>query len=124
MLRAVIQGTAELGSHKQTLSQEELNNTLDFCAHAFAPVQPGDHDVVLAKVEARRASNTGNAVVGAMHDRNDNLTGEEERVLKYINARKMMRTDDTMGISNFAADVVGGLKMRMEVGNLGLEKVA
>lgn len=118
---SVIQGVADAGNLNQKLSQEELDKTIDFCSNAFAPVQPEDHVAVLGKVDGNQ--DPDNTVIAATQARDDHLTNQEERVLKHINARKMMRTEDTMNISNFATDIVGGLRMRMEVGNLGLEKV-
>lgn len=50
----------------------------------------------------------------------ENLSKEEERVLKHINARKMMRTEETINITSFSTDVINGLRPRLEAGNLGL----
>ena len=51
------------------------------------------------------------------------LTAEETRVLSHIQARRMMRTEDTLGMGSFTADVLRGRVPRLERGRLGLETV-
>ena len=53
----------------------------------------------------------------------ENLTEEEQRVLKHIHARTMMRTEDTMNIASFNTDVIDGFGVRLARGSLGLQKV-
>ena len=113
--RPVIQGNADVADKK--LTQDELDKTLDFCASAFEPSQQAEREAVLAKVESV-SEKKETAEVGKAF--NANLSKEEEKVLNHIQARKMMRTEDTMHISNFSTDVVAGFLPRLERGNFGL----
>ncbi|KAI5117936.1 hypothetical protein M0805_009444 [Coniferiporia weirii] len=114
--RPVIQGAADVDKR---LSQDELSKTLEFCTHAFEPTLPEDRAAVLAKLADSPAAATAPT---AGYD--TNLTQEEQRVLAHINARKMMRTEDTMNIASFATDTFDGLCPRLQRGQLGLVLVA
>ncbi len=118
----VIQGTADV-SIKHKLTSEELSKTIEFCAHAFVPTKKEDREAVLAKVHQGSEAEGMSEVVKATIDREKNLSNEEQRVLNHITARSMMRADDTVGISEFASDVVDGMRLRMTTGALGLENV-
>ncbi|KAL5505034.1 hypothetical protein ACEPAH_7697 [Sanghuangporus vaninii] len=143
--RPIIQGTADVGNDR--LSQDELNRTLDFCAHAFEPTLPEDRQSVLDKVSniknissspADRLDSSSTANISgadghtltptsttkdtpALKDSFDTaLTASEHRILAHIRARRMMRTEDTMNIASFSTDVIDGLGARLERGRLGL----
>ncbi|KAL5483577.1 hypothetical protein ACEPAI_8809 [Sanghuangporus weigelae] len=143
--RPIIQGTADVGNDR--LSQDELNKTLDFCAHAFEPTLPADRQSVLDKVNnnsnlslsstagpdssasEKPACATGHTSASTSTLKNAHapkdgfdtaLTDEEHRVLAHIRARRMMRTEDTMNIASFSTDVIDGLGARLERGRLGL----
>lgn len=49
-----------------------------------------------------------------------NLTEDETRILNTIRARQMLRSEDTMDIENFAADIIDGRRINLEHGSLGL----
>jgi hypothetical protein len=51
-----------------------------------------------------------------------NLTEEEQRVLKSIRARQMLRKEDILHIDNFSADAIDGLAPNLKRGSLGLVK--
>jgi len=110
-------------SIKHKLTSEELSKTIEFCAHAFVPTKKEDREAVLAKVHQGSEAEGMSEVVKATIDREKNLSNEEQRVLNHITARSMMRADDTVGISEFASDVVDGMRLRMTTGALGLENV-
>ncbi|KAH8110866.1 FAD/NAD-binding domain-containing protein [Phellopilus nigrolimitatus] len=116
--RPVIQGTADVGG--AGLSQAELARTLEFCAHAFEPTLPEERAAVLDKLAAASAAEGATPEAVAAAARDARLTAEEQRVLDHINARKMMRTEDTMGMGSFGTDAIGGLAPRLERGSLGL----
>ena len=137
----VIQGTADVSNADGKLSQNELNKTLDFCAHAFEPTLPEDRQTVLEKLNGLTIdhkpssiscpiSANANGAPGAnghapVKDKesdtfNTSLTAEEQRILAHIRARRMMRTEDTMNIASFSTDVIDGLAARLERGRLGL----
>ncbi|THH00060.1 hypothetical protein EW145_g7143, partial [Phellinidium pouzarii] len=123
LFRPVIQGAADID---RRLSQDELKKTLDFCANAFEPTLPEDRAAVLAKLSSSTAAtatpSSGPLTIPSAKTPfyDANLTKEEQRVLAHINARKMMRTEDTMNIASFATDAFGGLMPRLEHGHLGL----
>lgn len=137
----VIQGAADIDKN---LSQAELAKTLDFCAHAFEPTEPAEREAVLAKVEGTNghtsATTTNNAasngsananvketsdpkVVAAAAAFSSKLSAEESRVLQHVQARRMMRTEDTLGMGSFTADALHGRVPRLERGRLGLDVV-
>lgn len=105
------------------MTSEELAKTIEFCAHAFVPTNKEDREAVLSKVNQIAGEVEMSEVVKATVERDTNLSNEEQKVLNHITARSMMRADDTVGISEFASDVVDGLRLRMLHGKLGLDKV-
>ena len=52
----------------------------------------------------------------------ETLSGEEQRVMDYIRARQVLRTEDTMHIDNFSTDVINGLAPDLRRGKLTLVK--
>ncbi|KAK4112268.1 FAD/NAD(P)-binding domain-containing protein [Canariomyces notabilis] len=109
--RPIIQGTAD--AHNNKLSQEELNKTLEFCAYAFEPIS-SDADREKAMKEAAE-NGTGY---------NPDLSPEQERAVKHIRARKMMRTEDTINMNSFGTDAIAGYVPIVVRGALGLKKQA
>ncbi|KAJ7220920.1 putative halogenase, partial [Mycena pura] len=118
-LRPVIQGTAD-ADHGVT--EETLQHTMNFCAHALGPTTPGMHDAVAHRVDgallARDGPLLGTGAVAA-------LAGADEgakQVLWRVNARKAVD-----GIydweQNFRAENLAGFTVRLERGKLGLQRV-
>jgi len=114
----VIQGTADV-SRKP--NREELHKTFDFCAHAFDATKSEDRNAVLAKISSKEGGIETSEVVRAMADRDANLSNEEQQVLKNIGASFILK--DTVGIPEFASDVVDGMRMRFVTRSLGLDVV-
>lgn len=52
----------------------------------------------------------------------DGLSAEENRVMDYIRARQLLRTEDSMHIDNFSTDVINGLAPNVKRGKLTLVK--
>lgn len=50
------------------------------------------------------------------------LSPEQLRAVKYIRAREMMRTVDTLHLDNFAIDAFDGLAPILQTGKLGLRR--
>lgn len=50
------------------------------------------------------------------------LTDNEKRTLKTIQARQIIRSEDTMNIENFSIDVVDGMVPNLKRGALGLAR--
>jgi hypothetical protein len=109
----VIQGTADVNGK---LTQAEVSKTLDFCLNAFEDIAPEVHEAVLQKVDAVDPNAKGKGKFEA------NFTEEEQRVLKSIQARQMLRKEDILHIDNFSADAIDGFVPRLERGSLGLVK--
>ncbi|OBR09776.1 RadH flavin-dependent halogenase [Colletotrichum higginsianum IMI 349063] len=109
--RPIIQGTADAANGN--LSQDELNKTLEFCAHAFEPVNPeANQEKVMKAVSAAPAGS----------DYNPDLSVEEQNAVNHIRARKMMRTEDTFNINTFGTDSIVGYVPNLVRGSLGLKK--
>jgi len=119
IFRPVIQGTADV-SRKP--NREELHKTFDFCAHAFDATNNDDRQAVLAKIADKQGEMKTSEVVRAIADRDTNLSNEEQEVLKNIGASFILK--DTVGIPEFASDVVDGMRMRFVGGSLGLDTVS
>jgi flavine halogenase len=98
------------------LTQAEVSKTLDFCLNAFQDVSPEVHEAVLQKVDGidPNTKEKGKFEV--------NLTEEEQRVLKSIRARQMLRKEDILHINNFSADAIDGFTPKLKRGSLGLIK--
>ncbi|TAQ85368.1 hypothetical protein B7494_g6309 [Chlorociboria aeruginascens] len=120
--RPIIQGTADVSTK---LSQAELSKTLDFCTNAFEPTLPEERAAVMEKLGTSGTTKveTDEKVKEKSEAFQANLTAEEERVMKHIRARQMMRTEDTLNIASFSTDIIDGYASRLERGNLGLVKI-
>ncbi|KLO13011.1 FAD/NAD-binding domain-containing protein [Schizopora paradoxa] len=118
VFRPVIQGTADVTAKP---NREELHKTFDFCAHAFDATTSEDRTAVLAKIAPAEGGIKSNEVVKAIAARDENLSNEEQRVLKNIGASFILK--ETVGIPEFASDVIDGMRMRFISGSLGLEMV-
>lgn len=116
------------------LSQEELNNTVDFCLNAFDHHAPEKHAAVLKKMETA-VLNNGDEVPAALTNTEtetkvekkaivdpEGLSPDELKILNSIRARQMLRAEDTMSIDSFSSDVINGYAPRVKRGSLGLLK--
>ncbi|KAL8794417.1 MAG: hypothetical protein Q9195_003004 [Heterodermia aff. obscurata] len=113
----IIQGTVDSTS---TVSHDELSQTIDFCAHGFDAVRPEQRAAVLQKLDSALQNGASHEnIIQAMRD---SLDLEEQRVMDYIRARQILRTEDSMHIDNFTTDVIDGLAPRLERGHLTLER--
>ena len=52
------------------------------------------------------------------------LTEDEQRILRTIQARKMLQCEATINLNHFAGQTVNGMAPRLERGLLGLQPVA
>ncbi|KAJ0165998.1 Tryptophan 2-halogenase [Colletotrichum tanaceti] len=120
--RPIIQGTADAANGN--LSQDELNKTLEFCAHAFEPVSPeADKEKVMKAVSGLSAAAAAAAATApAGSEFNPDLSVEEQNAVKHIRARTMMRTEDTFNINTFGTDAIVGYVPNLVRGSLGLKK--
>lgn len=110
------------------LTQDEISKTVDFCLNAFQPTAPEDAEAVMRKMErindqAAQASASTDGKTGEKGEEpQETLTADELRVLKSIQARQMLRTEDGLHINNFATDVIDGMAPMVKRGSLGLIK--
>ncbi|KAL1710708.1 hypothetical protein EV121DRAFT_285568 [Schizophyllum commune] len=140
MFRPVIQGGADIGIR---LSEDELQRSLDFCVNLFNPTTPEQHaELVLGGEFAKDLLDVNKPVVDravlneALHMRdekdgearlvdNDGVQserrGETQLVLDKINARRVIQPE--YAISNMENEGIDGYAVRLQRGNLGLNKV-
>lgn len=115
----VIQGIVDVSS---TLSEEELGQTLDFCAAAFEPTDAAEMDNVLRKVVLNGEKAT-NDKLGQIADSSHGMFSvEEQRVLSHIRARTAMKIEalPVTDLDNLGTDVILGMRANLQRGNLGL----
>ncbi|KAG1762096.1 putative halogenase [Suillus occidentalis] len=117
LIRPVIQGTADVG---KALTEDELQKTMDFCRHLFAPTNPEMHSAVKARLDPSLTS--PDAPIMTESDI-DNLLGDADEeaklVLSEINARKPIHTMYNP-TENFGVEEHFGFKAVLERGKLGL----
>ncbi|KAH7904414.1 putative halogenase [Hygrophoropsis aurantiaca] len=117
LIRPVIQGTADVG---KALTEDELQKTMDFCRHLFAPTDPEMYQAVGTRLDPNLLSPAGPLMTEAEVDRLVDNTDEEAKFVLYeINARKPIHrmynpTDD------FETEVHFGFKAVLQCGRLGL----
>ena len=103
--RPIIQGNADVTGAK--LTQNEVNNTVDFCLHAFEYHDPEKQKAM--KEEMAKGVEIDPA----------NLSEEELKILQSIRARQMLRSEDFLTTENFI-DAIDGLAPRLKTGDLTL----
>ncbi|KAJ7125045.1 FAD binding domain-containing protein [Mycena epipterygia] len=145
-LRPVIQGASDMGA---TLSETELQKSLDFCVNLFNPTSPEQHDRVASQTEmiGRALLDVTSPIVDpavlekALHvehnpisktllpppsrmrltnrDRSASEVAETRMVLTKINARRVVHSE--YAINNFESEPIAGYVVRLEQGRLGLD---
>ncbi|KAH7922202.1 FAD/NAD(P)-binding domain-containing protein [Leucogyrophana mollusca] len=117
LIRPVIQGTADVG---KTLTEDELQKTMDFCRHLFAPTDPEMYEAVGARLNPELLSSAGPILSEADVDLLVGDADEEAKhVLHEVNARKPIHTM-YQPVDNFEAEAHVGFKAVLERGRLGL----
>ncbi|KAF2420220.1 FAD/NAD(P)-binding domain-containing protein [Tothia fuscella] len=117
--RPIIQGTADADSQGK-LSQDEISKTIEFCARAFAPVSASEKEAVLQQMEKLSLNENSEDNAEGLQELHAQMNDNERRIMDTIRGRRMLRSEDTMNIDNFAVDVVDGLQPNMVRGALGL----
>ncbi|KAG1776888.1 putative halogenase [Suillus placidus] len=119
LIRPVIQGTADVG---KALTEDELQKTMDFCRHLFAPTDPEMHSAVKARQGLDPTLTSPDAPVMTECEV-DRLLGDADEeaklVLKEINARKPIHAMYNP-TENFGVEEHFGFKAVLERGKLGL----
>ncbi|KAK0498924.1 hypothetical protein EDD18DRAFT_55561 [Armillaria luteobubalina] len=119
ILRPVIQGTADVG---KTVSEDELQKTMDFCKDIFAPTDPQMHEAVGARLGPELCSPSVPIMTDSVIEYLAKDNDEAKLVLKEINARKAVHTMYG-GPMHVAAEDIDGLVLNLEVGSFGLKSV-
>ncbi|KAJ7121941.1 putative halogenase [Mycena filopes] len=124
-IRPVIQGTADTPADP-TVTEEMLQNTMDFCEHALGLTDPEMHESVKARLEPGLID-TLMADDGPILGPKDvvRIAGEDEEteaVLRRINSRKALEAVHWQ--PNFRGESFSGLSIVMERGSLGLQRAA
>ncbi|KAG2059626.1 FAD/NAD(P)-binding domain-containing protein [Suillus hirtellus] len=119
LIKPVIQGTADVG---KALTEDELQKTMNFCRHLFAPTDPEMHSAVRTRQELDPILTSPDAPVMTECEV-DRLFGDADEeakiVLKEINARKPIHTMYNP-TENFGVEEHFGFKAVLERGKLGL----
>jgi hypothetical protein len=105
------------------LSQNELIETLDFCASAFDPAQPEEKERILQKLKSNGENINGHGLKESTQSYQDNFSIEEQRVINQMRARKAIDIKSTFDLDNFSTDVIDGMKVNLQRGMLCLVKV-
>jgi len=117
LIRPVIQGTADVG---KTLTDDELDKTMDFCRNVFAPTNPEMYERVLARVPQELTDPNGPILLDADLDKILDPNDDEARhVIGEINARKQIHTMYSP-LENFGSENHFGFKAILQLGKLGL----
>jgi hypothetical protein len=146
--RKVIQGASDMGA---TLSETELQKSLDFCVNLFNPTSPEEHDRVAIQELGKALLDVASPIVDpailekALHvehspnpsqasrppptrmkptnrDRSASEVAETRMVLNKINARRVIHSE--YAINNFESEPIAGYVVRLEKGRLGLLEVS
>ena len=124
----VIQGLAD---STNTVSHKELSETIDFCSHAWDSVDSTDSDAVRCKMASVPTATQCTGDEKPQTHKKTSLSAtaeswsfEEKQAKAYIQARQLMRTEDSLNLDNFTTDIIDGLRPNLERGNLTLLWVA
>ncbi|KAJ7825634.1 putative halogenase [Mycena olivaceomarginata] len=106
-LRPIIQGAAD---SDQTVTEQTLQRTMDFCEHGLGPTTPEMQAAVVARVDPSLLLPDGPVMI------------TDDHVLLRVNARKTVD-----GIydweQNFQCENIGGFSVLLERGRLGLRRL-
>ncbi|KAJ7143489.1 putative halogenase [Mycena crocata] len=115
-LRPIIQGAADADPE---VTEQELQDTMDFCRNVFAPTDPRMHSEVAQRLKPELTSPDAPimsvATVMALAGNDE----EAKHVMLEVNARKSIHTMYDCD-ANFRTEVLSGFCVRMERGQLGL----
>lgn len=121
LIRPVIQGTADVN---KKLTEDEVQQTMDFVKNVFAPTDPEMHAAVQARVDPKFFEDTGTDSVLLPSDLNRIFKDEDTKhVLAEVNARKPIHQMYDAG-KNFASEVICGYTIKLERGALCMVRAA
>ncbi|KAK0470436.1 putative halogenase [Desarmillaria tabescens] len=114
-LRPVIQGSADVD---ESLTEAELQSTLDFCRNVFAPTQPETYQAAVQRLGSL-ADPDGPLLDTDMIDKLTGTDLDAKHALWKINARKPLQSMYDCK-RNFGTEIINGFCVKMEQGALGL----
>jgi hypothetical protein len=117
LISTVIQGAVDVD---KSLTQAEIAQTIEFCVQAFGTASPKEQDAVMHKLTA--INDLTRTPEDARQQLDANLSADERRILTTIQARQIIRTEDTMNIDNLTLDVIDGMVPNLQRGSLGLTR--
>ncbi|KIK62692.1 hypothetical protein GYMLUDRAFT_259974 [Collybiopsis luxurians FD-317 M1] len=108
MFRPVIQGRID---SSLSLSEEDKTRLVHFYSrHAFEPSMPEErHNLLKEFGDPVKSFNNADDI-------------HSKAILRSMAVRKLLSVDETNHIDNYVADVVEGFRLRLERGNIGIEK--
>lgn len=112
----VIQGTVDVD---KTLTQAEIAQTINFCVNAFQNAGREEQDALMNKIKSVSETKNGEET-DVVKKLKESLSADERRTLNTIQARQIIRSEDTMNIDNFTVDVIDGMVPNLKRGSLGL----
>ncbi|KAJ3736571.1 putative halogenase [Lentinula guzmanii] len=118
-LRPVIQGGAEADPH---LTEDELNEALEFCEHGVGPASPDAFANVAQRIDPKLL--TPHAPLMSAKEV-DVLTGEDDeakQVLRKHNSNKALSIAFDYQ-HNFRNEILNGMYVHLEKGKLGLRRI-
>ncbi|KAF5319307.1 hypothetical protein D9619_008582 [Psilocybe cf. subviscida] len=119
--RPVIQGTADVG---KKLTEDEVQKALEYCTNIFLPGDPEMRESVGGRIGFDLLSaNTPIMDFNAMEKIAGPDDAETLLVLKQVNARKPL-VGLYSALESLQSDVIGGHVARLELGQVGLTRVA
>ncbi|KAJ6448953.1 FAD/NAD(P)-binding domain-containing protein [Mycena vitilis] len=110
--KPVIQGHIDSGTD---MSEADRARLIAFYAkHAFEPSMPEERHGLLTQFGA-------DPVKSVQADAGDKES--DKAILRSMAVRKLLSVDETNHIDNYVADAVEGFRLRLDRGNIGIEKV-
>ncbi len=96
------------------MAGDNLNKTIEFLSeHAYEPSLPEERAELMAKYGGDLTKVEGESADAI----------KSRKILKGMAIRKLMRTEEINHIDNFVSDALEGYTLRLQRGNLGLNKV-
>jgi len=119
LIRPVIQGTADVG---KKLTEDEVQQTMDFVKNVFAPTDPEMHAAVQARVDPKFFKDGADGEILLEADLNrliDPADEDAKHVLAEVNARKPIHVMyDSQ--KDFGSEPINGWTVKIERGKLGM----
>lgn len=124
-MAAVIQGTVDADMNG-TLTQSQVSQSVDFCFRAFTRVPTKEQNALIEKVKLKLSGlnephdGDNPKVREAVKELEKKLQPSELSILDTFRARQMVQAEGSKKIDLNGVDVIDGLALNLERGNLTL----